>query len=946
MAQIEKFLEKVAKHLLLNEGHDMKDVAVVFPNKRPLLFLKKYLMSNARHMLWMPVMMSIDDFVQQATGLAFEDPLRIYFYLYDIHKKLNPGKAVSPDEFFNWAPLLLRDFNDVDNALADPEELYAFLTDTKALELWNTDGSPLTEIQKNYLDFFRKQKEYYNSLKTLLLRKGTGYQGMVYRYLAENIDNLIDKMPWRKFRFAGFNALTAAEQRIMDSVKHHADFAFFADSDSFYLTPRRNKIPEAGVFLNSLKKKWNTGRLTWEENLLLTDKKKIDVVPVALSVGQVLYAGEVIKRWLSEGVEPMEIAVVPADESLLMPLLNALPEKNPATGEKIKYNITLGYSLNQSPLLFFAERWLELLKLRQEEPNGRYFVPVLLQWLTGAFGKIITGEKGETLQKRLVAENRVMLPADMLLRYAAEAGFEQDTGNLLFAEIAPHEFPEKLLQVLQRSEQLFNVENETGADILWKHQLYLLAGQSKYLSELIKEIKGEVTWRTLQRLLPVLFHRSRINLRGEPLEGVQIMGVLETRSLDFSRLIVLGMNEGIFPSLSFTDTLISMDIRNKFGLALPQQSTAVYAYHFFRLLQRAREAVFLYNAEPGNLGGGEKSRFLLQLKDELLPANENITYNELPLESKITAAPENQAIVIRKDRAVLEKLNKLAAKGFSPSAINSFVLCPLQFYFDKIAEIKEETALETSVEANTFGSVVHGVLERLYAPFIGRTVDTEALSEDLKNADVYLKEAFRKEYKMSDLAEGENHLIYQVAKSYVERFVRQDIGQLIEAPRKIIYLEKELYSDFSFGGKTIRIKGIIDRVDATPGENEIRIIDYKTGRVEPRELTVKKEEEMEGLFRDSKRSKALQVLLYTWLFNKNFPWVTGRLKPGIISLRSLSRGFMEVSLPEDDAGYMLSAAEESLRHVFENLFDENIPFEQQQNEDKCAWCAFKEICNR
>lgn len=940
----DKFLKRTADYLLETEGYDMKDVLVVFPNKRPLLFLKKYLLTGAQNVLWLPQMMSIDDFVQQVTGLTFEDPLRIYFYLYSIHKTMASGENNNPDEFFNWAPVLLHDFNDLDNALADPADLYSFLTDAKALDLWNPDGSQLTEIQNNYLNFFRQQKDYYVALRKILFQKKAGYQGMIYRYLAEHFDELLEKIPWRKFCFAGFNALTAAEQRILDNIKYNKEFEFITDADEFYMTPQQGKLPEAGIFLNTLFKKWNINDIKWKGNRLINGLKKIDTVSVSLSVGQAGYAGQIINDWLKKGVIPMEIAVVPADESLLMPLLNAIPVSHPVTGERIKYNVTLGYVLSQSPLFFFSERWLELLKLRNEDKSSRFFVPLLLQLLNSAFGTMISGDDFHKFEKMLTEGNQVMIPLDTLRQYATGAGLDERLTNLLFDHCMPAEFAGRFLNVFALAGKILaEKEDENPVDTLWKHQLYLVAEQMKYLEELVFPLKDEITWKTLQKLFPVLFNRSKISLRGEPLEGVQIMGLLETRSLDFSHLIILGMNEGILPAESFQDTLISMDIRRKYGLALPQQSIAVYAYHFFRLLQRVEEGVFLYNGEAGDLGGGEKSRFLLQIKDELVPANKNIEYRELTLESRVEDMNDGSNIVIEKDETVLQKLTDIAEYGLSPSAINSYVLCPLQFYFGKIAGISEEESLETVVQANTFGSVVHYVLNELYAPFKGKVIDTEQLKASLKEIDELLKKAFLKEYNTTDITGGQNHLIYQVAKVYVERFVKKDVAELNEQPRKIIALEEKFESTFVHNNRPVKIKGFIDRIDALPGESEVRIIDYKTGMVKPNDLKLKN---VEQLYTDSNRSKALQVMIYTWLYQKRFPG-NANLRPGIISLRSISHGFMEVFCPETESTVAkVKAAEEALNRILDDLFDTDLPFRQQPDEKKCEYCDFKGICNR
>ena len=939
----QKFLEKTADYLLKKVGHQAGDTLVVFPNKRPLLFLKNYLMEQTESNLWLPEMMSIDDFITSASGLQQEDTVAIYFKLYQLHKTIAGSNARSLDDFLNWAPVILHDFEDTDYALADARTLFSFLTDVRVLEQWNPNGQPLTAMQKAYLDFYRAQIDYYEQLRAGLLENKMGYRAQIYRYLAENIATLSEAFPWKHLFFIGFNALTPAEKTILNYLRNHFDFEFLVDGDAYYLDTPKQQQKEAGRFLNNLFAEWHMENPKWVANNLLSQSKHFEVAAVPLSVGQTRYAGQLVNTLLQEGNNPLEIAIVLGDENLLIPLLSSLPERNPATGHKIPYNVTLGYPLSQSPYQYLVEKWIEILLQRERDPEQKIFVPLVLELIHSSIMQFLSGNKGRYLEKKLIQSNQVMISKQALSSLISNSGLEF-LEMMLLAEFQHfNQVLTALFKLLTAIAEKSN-EEENPTNLLWKYQTDLLWQQLKYLEHVVSPNREEITLKTCQILFHEIFKTTKVNLRGEPLSGIQIMGLLETRSLDFKNLIVLGANEGIVPRNTFQDTLIPMDIRKRFGLTLPQDASAVYAHHFFRLLQRAEKAVFLFNSQQGDMGGGEKSRFLLQIKDELLPLNPAIHYTETFINSPLKKEVASETISIEKNEDVLLQLEKLAHAGISPSAFNTFITCPIKFYFRYLLKLQEEEALEPSVEANTFGSVVHGVLEDMLTPFLGKTVNVKEIEKSLQSVDTLLKKHFLIEYKIADLKYGRNLLIYNVAKEYVLRFVNNDIRALTKEARKILALEKKFESSFQTGEIKIKIKGVFDRIDALPDGADIRIIDYKTGKVEPKDLSFSS---WEKLLESEKYSKAFQVLLYAWLYKKNVPQTTG-IRPGIISMRNRSFGFMEVKLPdkETDILSVLPEFENILGNLVQLLFDVSTPFVQRKEDRVCGFCEFKRICNR
>ncbi len=935
----ETFLEKVAKYILEKTDGNPENSLVVFPNKRPIVFLKKHLLNFADKTVWLPDMMSIDDFMSKVSKTEYEDPLKIYFKLYDIHKSIAGDKARTADEFLNWAPVILRDFEDIDFSLADAEKIFSYLTDVRALEQWNTDGRPLTEMQQSYLSFFRSLHRYYEKLKNELAANNCGYRAMVYRDVAENIDSYIKQFGWKRFFFAGFNALSKAEQKLIEYLNTNiSGFHYLTDADKFYLDNPKQQQKEAGRFINKNISALKLNSPIPPENRLATSSKLFETVSVPLSVGQTLFAAQTVEKWLNNGINPMDIAIILGDENLLVPLLDSLPDKIKDTDNKISYNVTLGYPLSNSPYQYFTNKWLELLNARQNEPSGKFFVPLINILLNSTIIKYIADDTGKKAGEIFAKQNIISITETKLKEIFENMGFGEVAG-ILFIDITE---PSKFISHLRKLTEIIKtkIENADSVSPLFSHQTELFRMQIVYLESIIEQYKNEISWKTLQKTVHRIFTTAKINLQGEPLTGVQIMGVLETRSLDFKNIVILGLNEGILPGNSFNETLIPFDIRQKFALPLPKDSTAVYAYHFFRLLQRTEKAVFLYNSEPGNLGGGEKSRFILQIEDELLPINKNIIYKEYFAESPVNKIDSSEKIDIPKEEKVIDRIKSIAQSGFSPSALNTYLSCPLKFYFRYILKLKEPETTEISVEADTFGKVIHGVLEQIYYPFIGKTIDTVFLENSIDNIDRYLKENFEIHYKTPDLSYGRNALIYSVAKEYLIRFLKFDIGELKKETRKIVALEKKFEHTLNVNGNEIKLKGYFDRIDTN--NNDIRIIDYKTGGVSPQELKIKN---IELLTDEKKSEKAFQVLMYAWLFNKNSSG-NNHLRTGIISLRNISNGYMEISIKDKNTNESINDFEKVLIQTIEDIFNNNFNFTQTTDINNCKYCEFKNVCNR
>ncbi len=368
----------------------------------------------------------------------------------------------------------------------------------------------------------------------------------------------------------------------------------------------------------------------------------------------------------------------------------------------------------------------------------------------------------------------------------------------------------------------------------------------------------------------------------------------------------------------------------------------MFAYHFYRLLQFADNITLIYNSEADELGGGEKSRFILQLQDELAKVNNGIQLKEEILNIKLSDTGTALNILIEKSPEILESISEQAERGFSPSALNTYIQCPLQYYFSKILRLSPPDTIDGSVEANTFGTIIHEVLEQIYMPFIGALIAPDLLKSRLKEADNLLAESFKKNLNNADFSSGKNLLSFEVAKKYVKQFVEADVQNLKRKPENLIGLEQKLAASLKINEKEIRLKGTIDRIGRDSQEGAILLADYKTGKVEKKDLKI---EDWETLVTEPKQSKAFQLLFYTYLFQKNNP-STQQIVPGIFSMRAISSGFITASLPEGADDNLIPEFEKVLTEIISEIFDPQSPFIQTENKDACNWCDYKGICNR
>jgi len=809
------------------------------------------------------------------------------------------------------------------------------------------DGKPLTELQTDYISFYQSLFIYYAELRSNLQLKDLGYKGMIYRHLCENIESLSKSWKGNSFILVGFNALSKSEKVIFKYLTKNFNSKTYWDIDEYYINPRKFGLTqmEAGRFINELISEWNLTDVKWMNNLLTTSKKEIEVHGMAKQISQVKFAGQQLINWKetnkieSEGIDT---AIVLSDENLLLPLLHSSPELK-ISNNNIPYNITMGYPLINSGLSRFIHQWMNLLIQAEEKRNSKYSTVNLINLINNPIVKLLINDRGTTLPKALTQEfikiNQVFLSNKEILDILSELNKSYLTfmfDILLITSLNPDNFINSLIELMQQIRASISKKEAKLYPILKEqlNEVYLII---KKIQTILQSNPDIISLKALQKIFLQLFRRSEINLKGEPLTGIQIMGMLETRNLDFKNVILLSANEGNLPKASNLESFIPFDIRHDNKLPLPKEQNDIYAYHFYRLLQRAENITIIYNTDSDKIGSGEKSRFILQLESELSKINKSLNLTDSITSVNIEHIPEKIPITISKNSDILERILKKAKSGLSPSVLNIYRNCSLKFYFREIINLKEISKIEPEIEFNVFGNVIHEVLYKIYSDFIGNKIDPKVLKENLSNVQSLLDEQFNEIYSGGNLKTGKNHLIYEVAKKYLTQFLTYEIQSKTTPLKQIIGLEEKISLNISISNTDVVLKGYLDRIERSEDNNQIRIIDYKTGKVIPRDLELKDWDNISN----NQFDKLFQLLFYAYVYRKKFN-LADNPQLGIYSLRMLSYGLIEPKLPNDTDHLF----ENYLESLISEIFDSTIDFQQTNEHKNCSYCDYKNICNK
>jgi hypothetical protein len=913
------FLDKIATVILNKYGHNLSNTIVVLPNKRAKVFLIEALKNQIDNNIICPEIISIEDFIQDISNIRTIDPIELLFEFYEVYLSITDKKHQQEFELFaNWAKTLLQDFNEIDRYLLDPNHVLSYLKDIEDIKKWGIEVENKTPLLEKYVDFWKLLPNYYQSLYKHLLEKGVGYQGLIYREAVNNLAAFSNTIQTKKYIFAGFNALNAAEEKIIQHLINEDIAEIFWDADQAFLN---DPYHDAGLFLRRFKSSWKhykSNPFEWIVNDF-SDTKNIQVIGTPKTVGQAKIAGSIVEKIIQNDENQLnKTAIVLGEENLLVPILYALPATVGAL------NITMGYSGKNNPAQILIAKLFKMHTnaLKRNPTNYVFYYKDVLDILTHPL--VEPYSQTTDLVEVINRNNYSFITHKKLLELN---GKSNKIIELLF-----NKWESGSVAVLQTvSELLIVIKNNLSADNEEeKIAKAFVFSIFKIINKLINYYSNHQNIDQIDTLYAIykqVIDLAEVSFEGEPLNGLQIMGVLESRVLDFETVIVTSMNEGKFPAGKSMNSFIPYDVKRELGLPTYKEKDAIYTYHFYHLLQRAKNIYLLYNTESEGLDGGEKSRFITQLEVEK-QANHNLTH-----EIYNASLPEiaYKPMVIPKSEKVMERLKEIAEKGFSPSALTSYIRNPIDFYFQKILRISEVEEVEENIALNTLGTIIHKTLEALYLPFIDKFISETDILNCFKLLDDEVLKQFKLVYKEGEIKKGRNLLAFEVAKRNVSNFLKIELESIKNGDAiKILALEKTLEKQLKHNSLLfpVLIKGNVDRIEERNGI--IRIIDYKTGKVEKTSVTLKS---WDGLIDDIKYDKIIQVLAYAYLFDNKDN--TKPIEAGIISFKNLKAGFLPFNYK--DGKESISVIDDSIMTdyleqivlLLSEIMDKNKDFEEK-----------------
>lgn len=954
---MQPFLQLVAHDLYTKIGNDLSRTLLVFPNKRANLFFNEYLAKESGQPIWSPATMSITDLFQKLSVQKIGDPIRLVCELYKVFKEETKSEETL-DDFYFWAELLISDFDDVDKNLVDADRLFANLQDLKNLmndyDFLDTEQEQAiqqffqnfsierrTALKEKFISIWDRLGPIYRHYRKNLLELGIAYEGMLYRNVIEQLDTTVLK--YNKYVFVGFNVLNKVEHRLFKLLEDAGKAMFYWDYDVFYT--QRIAKHEAGEFLKrNLKDFPNELPESFFDSFKAP--KKIRYISASTENAQARFLPEWIRTTFSSEYEEKQNAVVLCNEALLLPVLHSIPQ------EVKNVNITMGFPLVQTPVYSFINAAMELQTNGYRAESGRFTYAAVAAILKHPYTRQLSPH-AEALERELTKTNRF---------YPLPSELKQD--DFLATLFTPHngikELCDYLIELIKEISTIYRHEGEYDGifNQLYRESLFQSYLKINRLYSLIETGELNVRISTLKRLIIKVLTSSNIPFHGEPAIGMQVMGVLETRNLDFRNLILLSLNEGQLPKSGGESSYIPYNLRKAFGMTTIEHKNAVYAYYFYRMIQRAENITLLYNTSSDGLNRGEESRLMLQL---LVESPHEIIREYLEAGQSPQGAPK---IEIPKTQEMLERLYRAynAANPqsiiLSPSALNTYLDCCMKFYFRYIAGLKTPEEVSAEIDSALFGTIFHRAAQLAYTDLTanGKMIHKEDLERLLRNdvkLESYVDLAFKENFfKVGAEEKAEYNGIQlinsKVIVSYLRQLLRNDLQY---APFEMIAMEKSVSETVTIktGTRTftLRLGGTIDRMDVKEGT--LRIVDYKTGG-SPKTPT-----NIEQLFTpaESRPSYIFQTFLYAAIVSRQQPL---KVAPALLYIhRASSETYSPViemgeprkpKIPVNNFAFFEDEFRERLQRLLEEIFNENTPLKQTEDIKKCGYCDFKVLCKR
>lgn len=951
---MEAFLKSVAKYLYQNHGSGINEVCLVFPNRRAGIFFNRYLAQLIDKPMWMPHVRTIADLMKEMSGYQLGDTFSLVFELYKVYRAERKSEETF-DEFYHWGEMLLNDFDDVDKYLVDAAQLFQNIADLKDIEehftlpeekikviqeFWSTIKlHKSSSLKDEFVSVWEILHNIYVKYREILENKGIAYEGMMYRSVFNKTKAERDyHWSYKHFAIIGFNALNECEKEFFKVLKKNSLAEFFWDSHHYYTS---NTWHEAGFFLRE-----NTVMFPSPLGFPRYEKQEsfgnIELMAVPSDIGQAKVIPAILERFNYSQNDLTETAIVLSDEQLLVPVLSSLPQSVQ------NVNVTLGYPLQFTPVYSFFETLVSLHTNVRRSNDGvvRFYHRDVSAMLNHPYVQLICPAEANELLTYIVRFNRVFLIPDELAKH-------DFLRQLFISNKTPLEFLEYLIKSGSKTATLLTKmdEGQKSADFHSEYWLTFIVALNRFKDVLVKE-QVSLEMPTLIKVLRKLTSGLSIPFKGEPLAGLQIMGVLETRALDFKNIILLSANEGVLPKSESSASFIPYNLRKGFGLPTIEHQDAVYAYYFYRLLQRSKHATLLYNSQSGSKAA-EMSRFLYQLKFEPF-----FNIQELSMNFRVSLS-EEQEVTITKTPAVMEELNKFTAlakepRYLTPTALNAYLECTLRFYYRYIAHIQEKEDVTEDIEGSMFGRLLHYAMESIYTPYLGKEMKVPDFDAILSNPIVidnailkaFAVEYFKKESETPQL-HGKSLVVKEILKKYMLQIVVYDKSF---APITLLEFEKTFQHILPINVErqplAVIIGGKIDRIDMT--NNSFRVIDYKTGKSNAKFESVDQLFEIQG----KKRNKeVLQTLFYSFILGKDKQYNRLPIVPGLYGLREIFSKDFDFHIYEGKSkverfSHYQDTYERLMISLLENMFDSSTVFSKTSDKKACEYCDYKVICHR
>ena len=900
----DSFLHEVVRSL---SNPNWEEMCFIVPNKRSALHLTQTIISQLEEPTIAPEILDIDSFIRSLSNMEAPPKMELLFTLY--HSYCQHVDLKDRDDFvrfLGWGETLLGDLGAIDSNLLDHQEVFALLMGMQEVKAWGLDDN---ELVQKYIGFWKKLPSIYDSFSSTLLQKGHGTSGMLCREAVRNLEVFLEAHPNKTFIICGFNALTNSESTLFQSILAQNRGKIYWDADEYFVS---NTQELSGLYLNKYKQ-WpyyqNQPFLGLHNSFV--NEKEVKIIETSGRIAQAKQVGSLLKDLSSSNFRWERVAVVLPDESLLYPILHALPS------EVSKLNITMGTPLQQQSISIVIEA---LFDMHMTYTTKGFYYKTVEQIFSHKLIRTYCRKKGLNdpidLVQVIIQKNQRFLKVKQL----KEAKLANDFGFLFSSWDTPKQAVEsicKLLQMLMTTVDT-NDSQQIESIHLFQTLFYQLDHQLRTHSFITKMSE-------LRAIYNAQIGTHKLSFSGEPLEGLQIMGMLETRLLDFDTVILTQANEGILPAKSIDDSWIPYDIKKQFGLPTRDEKNAIFSYHFFRLMYRAKKVYILYDGQGEGLGVGEMSRFVRQWTFHD-PAKHDISFYTQKVALNTTS---NTPMNIPKTESLRKRLAMMGEKGLSATTLSNYIAGPIRFYNNSVLRISETEELEESMTYQSLGTAIHDALEELYEPYVGKQLTVDGLEKMQKDQKRVLMKHFEKKLGKGSYKTGKNLLIFTASAYSIKRVIEADTKDIVGGSTiELLGLEEYRKITRTYAGieHPISFHGVIDRIDRKDGV--LRILDYKTGKTEPKELRPK---EIIDCLSDAAFSKAFQLMFYSMLWaedNQSSPF-----KAGVISVKNMSRGVLYLTLGTDTKRTDLDTSdldvfEKNLEQMVIEIYHPEIPFKE------------------